>query len=549
MNIRSLVFLCIALIVVPGTIDAQELTPPPENMKEGFGSITPAQALAHVAFLASDQLEGRDTATHGMRIAREYCASQFSRFGLSFAGSLNSFHQFIEFMELEERPTTDVSVLSSDGARKLTRDQIVFSRGAAAGTMEAEMVFVGYGIEADDLDYNDFAGVDIKGKVVVVMAGQPFADEEIASRFAGFSKYMALMGLHERGAAAVIAGIEENPFGRRRRAERVSLGGDYIQQDRISSARRILSVPKLEGGQAGFPTIVVQDDVIKDILKSAGHDMDSIKAEINKNEKPNSFALEGVSLSVVKTVPSAGKMISSGNVVGMIEGSDPELKDEYIVIGAHLDHVGMNEHGYVFNGADDNATGSAGVLEIAEAFATNPVKPKRSIIFCLWTGEEKGLYGSRYFVRFPPVSQDKIKAYFNMDMIGRDVTLEKIQSGRSMFSRVPDLTEEDLPKLTAGSVSAQAEGLLDLMTGMNERHVGLRLAARASAEMSGGSDHAPFHGAGIPAFSFISGLHDDYHTPRDTAEKINAGKMAKTAQLVYLLAFNLAEMDEIPSFQ
>jgi hypothetical protein len=549
MKIKSLVYLVIALIVIPGGSFAQDITPPPENMKAGFDSITPAQALAHVAFLASDQLEGRDTASHGMRIAREYAATQFSRFGLTFVGSMDSYHQFIEFLEFEERTRTDISVVSSKGARKLTSDQIIFSRGAGSGTMKAEMVFLGYGIEADDLGYNDFADIDIEGKVVVVMAGQPFADAEKAKRFAGFNKYRPLMNLHERGAVAVIAGMEGNPFGNRRRPARVSLGGDYIQQDRISSTRRYLSVPKLEGGSSGFPTVVVKNEVIKDILSSAGHDMDSIKAEIDKNEKPNSFELNGMSLSVEKIVPSEGKPVSSGNVIGMVEGSDPELKDEFIVIGAHMDHVGMNEHGYVFNGADDNATGSAGVLELAEAFATNPIKPKRSIIFCLWTGEEKGLYGSRYFVRFPPVPLEKIKAYFNMDMIGRNVEWEKIQSGRSMFRNMKDLTEDDLPLLTRGSVSAQAEGLLDLMTSMNQKHIGLKLAASASAEMSGGSDHAPFHGAGIPAFSFISGLHDDYHQSTDTVEKINADKMAKTAQLIYLLAFNLADMDEVPAFK
>lgn len=126
MSFKSLVCLVVVLIVIPGFLFAQDLTPPPENMKPGFDSITPAQALAHVAFLASDQLEGRDTASHGLRIAREYAASQFSRYGLTFAGSMDSFHQFIDFLEFEERASTDVSVISSKGAKKLTSARSFF---------------------------------------------------------------------------------------------------------------------------------------------------------------------------------------------------------------------------------------------------------------------------------------------------------------------------------------------------------------------------------------------------------------------------------------
>jgi Zn-dependent M28 family amino/carboxypeptidase len=245
----------------------------------------------------------------------------------------------------------------------------------------------------------------------------------------------------------------------------------------------------------------------------------------------------------VKTTAKT-KLVQSPNVLGYIEGSDPELKKEVVVIGAHLDHLGKRGD-YIFNGADDNGSGSVGVMELAEAFALNPVKPKRSVLFALWTGEEKGLLGSRYYVTHPVYPLKKTVANINLDMISR--TWDKTRLKRISRMMGTKLSEEQLKKIDvenfiAVSYDANAKDIRQFMVD-NNQYVGLALYLRKTTSImsgGGGSDHMPFGMSKIPWAFFMAAMTKDYHQPSDSIEKISEKLMRNITRLSFLTAFSIA---------
>jgi Zn-dependent M28 family amino/carboxypeptidase len=232
-------------------------------------------------------------------------------------------------------------------------------------------------------------------------------------------------------------------------------------------------------------------------------------------------------------------------VVGYIEGSDPNLKNEVVVIGAHLDHNGVSGE-YIFNGADDNGSGSVGVLNLARAFASNPEKTKRTVVFCLWTGEEEGLLGSRYYVQNPLYPMDKTVAYFNMDMISRPYTEQNLNRMARMM-QIP-VDNEAFKKIKVSnflpvSFSAGA-GFADVVKNADQ-YVGLDLYLRESGENMergmGGSDHASFAFAKVPWFFVITSMHEDYHQTSDSVEKVRGEMIEKVSRLAYMTTYALAD--------
>ena len=219
------------------------------------------------------------------------------------------------------------------------------------------------------------------------------------------------------------------------------------------------------------------------------------------------------------------KEFISNNIIGFVEGTDPELKNEYVTVGAHLDHVKYGDK--VYNGADDNASGSVGVIEIAEAIAMNP--PKRSVIFLLFTGEEMGLIGSRYFLNNPPVPLDNIVANINLDMIGR--------TGRGL-----DQEKKEHILRYSSKVSPEFKKFVKKV---NKKTINWPLVYKEDKDSPGGSDHMSFLRKDIPAIFFFSGLHSDLHRPGDDADKIEYEKMQKICQLVYELTMELGKLDKI----
>lgn len=542
--VTALLFTC--------AVSAQEkLKPVPDNFKKGFDSIKAIDAFNYVYFLASDELEGRDTASQGMRIARNYVASLYSIWGLKPAGGNNSYHQYIDMQETLEGGEFWAQVTSSAGGAKFVNGvDYRAGRGGASGEVSAKVVFAGYGISAPDKNYDDFAGIDVKGKFVAILNGVPGEDRK-DSPFAGAGgrgkygfmyRYRELPALlKKKGALGVITiNLGDNSMRMRRMFGRgnqtppkpfqMRTDNAFVQGDKHTPPNRRISIPSLNRGSS-IVSITAFAKMADAILAPTGKTAAELKAQIDKNIKP---ASQDLTTKVTIHAETKGKKITSGNVLGMIEGSDPKLKNEVIVIGAHLDHLGVNSAGYVFNGADDNASGSAGVMELAQAFAINPIKPKRSIVFACWTGEEKGLLGSRYFVANQTLKGKKIVANINMDMISRDYDASAIERYKTRLPKDLKIDKNAISRMTGASSSAQAPWFKKIIEQVNKDYVGMIILARESAQLSGGSDHAPFHGAKIPAVGFMSAFHDEYHQPGDSIEKINAEKMELTLKVIYM---------------
>jgi hypothetical protein len=509
-------------------------------------------------FIAADELEGRDTATRGFTIARNYIKSLYKTWGIEPAGDKKgdsrAFEQRIDMVEVAIGKETRMEVEAGTNSAEFVW-QTDFTGGMGvdiAGVLDAPAVFAGYGLSAPDLDYDDFAGIDVKNKIVVTSFGKPGGDREdspfnapenrarFAGRYTPAEKCARLLA--GKGALALL--IVDEGVGR------VSNAGGYRQGSRIGSSRRSIIAPKLSGAAPRVPVFWVSTRVADSLFSRAGKTFVDVKEQIDNELEPHSMDLPSTNVQVHLDVSRKNTM--SANLLGMIEGSDPQLKNEFVIIGAHLDHVGMNEDGYVFNGADDNGSGSVGVLQIAKAMAANPVKPKRSILFAHWTGEEKGLVGSRFFVEYPTFPLANIVACLNLDMICKNTTLDAIKRQAEDFN----ITEEELSrypdepeKLFSAYTSSPSPVMADYAVNMARDYFDLIAVPLSSFPMLGNSDHFPFAERKVPSVFFNTEGHRDLHQPGDTVEKINSEKMAKLVKLTYLMAFTIADTAKRPEWK
>lgn len=294
-------------------------------------------------------------------------------------------------------------------------------------------------------------------------------------------------------------------------------------------------------GRNYAPTINITREMANLILENTGQTIDDLKKAIESTYKPASRELPGVRVSIESTAKT--NLVRTMNVIGYIEGSDPKLKDEYFVVGAHFDHLGRWED-YIFNGSDDNASGSVGVMAIARAIAMNPVKPKRSVVFCLWTGEEKGLLGSRYYVQNPTFPIEKTVGYLNYDMISRPFDQQTIGRYARMLKveGVEDLIEQIRPGYFVTVNATKDSGFYELQQEMN-KYVGLDLFIREPelGEGSGGSDHSSFAAVKKPFVYYMTSMHPDYHQPGDHPDKASGELLSRIARLGYLTVFAYAD--------
>jgi len=558
-----------------------ETQPVPDKVKHGFDSITAEDAVTYLKFISDDLLEGRDTGCDGYDIAALYAASLFELWGIKPAGDPESPRgDFRSMMMRGGAPPTSrmkrsyfqniafIETLGSEGvavvewqrgALKKTKtfkpDMDYSYYASETHSLTAPVVFVGYGIQEPSLKFDEYKNINVKGKIVMMLSeapgkkdpDSPFNKDELKEKYYPQRRFMRrsssskLSTPQELGAAAVLLvenSPEENPDVARRFLDSQAI---YDERPIFPGERRRISLLENVGqpmSRQSLPVIRISREMANDILALAGQNIEELKAKIEETLKSHSMPLEGVNFTVESEVDT--KLINSMNVLGYIEGSDPELKNEAVVIGAHLDHLGKRGD-YIFNGADDNGSGSVGVMEIAEAFAKNSAKPKRSVIFALWTGEEKGLLGSSYYVAHPFI--EKTYATLNLDMISRVYDKERLM----MISRRwgADIGKEVLEKIDVKryvslSYDAKAPDIEKIIR-ENNNYVGLHISIRTSEDASGGSDHAPFGRLNIPWAFFIAAMTEDYHQPSDSVEKVSPELMERIAKITYLTAFNLAD--------
>lgn len=474
--------------------------------QESVTALAPADVQYHVNHLASDSLQGRLSGTPGGDAAAEYITAEFKRLGLQPLGENQTYLQKFEFVggvELGNKNFLRTSRAGKDTTWALKTDFVPLSSSASSLLEKTEgLAFVGYGIAAEKSNYNDYAGLDVKGKVVVALRYSPAGDDPHSPlREFESARYKALHA-REHGAAALLLVIGKNDS----------------------------SLPALKfdraGGDAGLPVVYVTRRVASWLLQNSGHALDALQDSIDAAKTPRSFLI-AESNAQLETEVLKQKRVAA-NVIGMLPGTDTQWQKQAVIIGAHYDHLGRSSEGAldpdrvneIHNGADDNASGTSGILELAQYFAAAEHRPKRSLIFMGFAGEELGLLGSAHYTGQPTFPLEQTVTMINLDMIGRVKDSALVVQG---VGTAPNFTELVQRNNTELKLSLKKDGL-------------------------GPSDHSSFYQKNVPVLFFFTGLHDDYHRVSDDAEKINAPGTVQVLNLVVKIATEIANSDSLPVF-
>jgi hypothetical protein len=473
--------------------DPSALLPLPEPLRPGFAAIDEEELRFWVSFLASDELEGRDTAARGYDVAARFCASVLQRYGAKPAGDGGTYFQDFDVVRSEPDPeASGIELRDGPAPEKIGLEEIAVGAWAwNEVAWDVPWTFVGRGEGAESDRASDFRDVPVADRVVLILPPGGRRDHEARAALHAGAKRIAVIS-DDRVKLRIGMRTHEWP------AYRPERPGEQVQVVYISRA------------------------AADRLLRPRGVTVEKLRA-LGDGELPRFDLNAKLSLRRKET------KLHGRNVVGLAEGSDPVLRGQAVAVGAHLDHVGR--HGdQIFHGADDDASGSAGVLALARAFASGP-RPKRSVLLVLFTGEERGFWGSQWFVEHSPVPLPSIVAEIQLDMIGRN----EEHPGK--------VKPEDTINLAHVCGSRRRSMDLDRLIDVDNRYIGLEL--RRDAEMFyGSSDQVQFGERGVPVAFFFSGDHPDYHRPSDTADKINYPKMARIIRLTYAVARDLAERTE-----
>ncbi|HWC02201.1 MAG TPA: M20/M25/M40 family metallo-hydrolase [Methylomirabilota bacterium] len=469
-----------------------------------------ARLLGWTRDLSDPVMEGRAAGTPGADRAAAYLATEFRRAGLRPAGDAGGFLQPFEVLTgVRLADGTAVEVMAPGAAPRTFPGGTAFLpfTFSSDGDVTADVAFAGYGITALPLGHDDYAGLDVRGRVVLVMTGEPReTDPRGPFRPAEHFHYTELrhkvLNAREHGAAAVI--VVENP----------------VRADRLAALRG--ATPSW-----GIVAVSARRQVADALLAPAGLDLAGLRARIEQTRAPASRLLPGVRARIRLTL--LRDRGTTANVVGTLPGTDPALAAEAVVVGAHYDHLGRgspfslapDRGDAIHPGADDNASGTAALLGVAEAMARGGAG-RRSIVFVAFSAEELGLIGSTHYVGQPAVPLDRTVAMVNLDSVGR------LRDGR----------------LHAMGVDT-GQGLRDLV---EEAARGLPVQLTLRGDGIGSSDHTAFLNRERPVVFFFTGPHADYHRPSDTWNKIDADGLRTVATVAYRVVRALADRDERPSF-
>lgn len=490
-----------------------------QNISKALNTITTEKIKAHIDYLASDSMKGRYTPSPELELAAQYIQNEFKRYGIKPVN--NSYFQHVPVYSLSLGKENSATIFKNGEEKKLAfKTDIVPFEMSADTTIKASVAFVGYGITAPEYGFDDYKDIDVTGKIVFVLSHEPLEDKE-SSVFNGkkATKYSDITYKVENAIAHGAAGLIliTDPL-----THLLILPRGYPWPT-LTSAKNENKVVHL--GEASTNKKIPVFHIGKDgaeFLMGSMDSIESLQSAIDKSLQPHSFLIKNTFIEMRSSVIETD--LNCKNVVGFIKGTDDKIADEVVVIGAHYDHVGKERtpsagEDYIYNGADDNASGTTVLLSVAEALSKMKTKPRRSILFIAFTGEEQGLYGSKAYVKQPLFPLNKTVAMLNLDMVGRN-------SADSLFlesaSRSPELTQV---------VNKANEGInFTLLTGSNK--------------FSGGSDHAPFYYKNIPFVFFFAGLHDDYHTVRDNPDLVNPAKIGKVARLVFKTAWEISNSNQ-----
>jgi Peptidase family M28 len=496
-------------------------SPAPVTVPEAVKGITGRELGGHMQFLASDLMRGRDTASHETRVAGEYLASRLSAAGAKPGRDRgNGGETYFQALPLEVVTPlldgTSVSlVIEQNGSKRVLRCQLgvdvgFFPWGVAAAEIDAPVVFAGFGQVDSSQKIDDFEGIDVKGRFVLVFAGErPGTTRPAATitRAGRRGRRRSALGnasddrVLDGGALGIITIAA--PTG----------DGQPSPADAQARALEGFGRPAMMLGHAPatLPTLTFADP-IRDVIVKA--------TDLKPDSKPQT--LPGLRIQFKLAAKKESKQ--DFNVFGFFPGSDPEKAKEVVIFSAHYDHVGVDDRGEIYNGSDDNASGTSALLEIAEAFGDGP-RPARSVGFLWVTGEEKGLLGSRWFSEHTMLPDGyKIVADINLDMVSRN-------DGKTI-GITPSEKHADYSTLVPTACAAAKEE-------------GLAVKFDADA-FFGRTDSFNFARKGIPVIFFFNGVHDDYHQPSDDVSKADFEKAARVARAAYRLGWQVAQEKDAP---
>lgn len=542
MTHRPSTVLVIAGVAVAAFAAAGEETAP------GRDTIAASELRRDVFQLASDEMGGRLVGTAGNRQAAEFIAQRFEALGLMPIGDEGQyFHNFeLVVANLGGGNSFEAHVDSSEVRAELG-DDFYPERFSGSGRAKGSLVFVGFGIAAPSLDHDDYGTLDLTDRVVVVLDHEPGETEDDSVFDGPFSSEHArgvrkAREAQRRGASAVlfVSDLHNHAFP----------GSVRGKMDEVWPPR----LPRVPPYQLGawvsdirIPVMRVSVDLATRLFGSGGLSLVELAemAETDGGMSP----VERTDVIVELTATVERKMVPEKNVVGLIEGADPELRDEWVILCAHYDHEGTTNRG-IFRGADDDASGVAGLLEIAEAYSRasdRGKRPRRSVLFAAWNAEELGLLGAWAYTARPLRDLEDTVAVINLDMIGRHEEIPenagsrfrglKPQTADSNRNAVNLLGYSYSTDLQQAVVAANLEAALELRFRYDDNRSNLLRR----------SDHWPFLFSGVPAVFVHTGLHPDYHTERDDADKLDYEKMTRIVGLAHQLSWDLAQSDGRPA--
>jgi aminopeptidase YwaD len=463
---------------------------------KGNREVTVKELQDHIKYLSSDSLKGRLTGSPGDSLAAVYIESKLASYGfIPLAGD-----GFQRFKVTKRILPGKLNSLEINGVNYVPEKDFMPFAFSSDTTIESAVAFAGYGfsINNDSLKWDDFKNLDVKGKWVMILRGDPEPDNN-KSRFIPFSadRDKALLA-KDMGAAGVL--MVSGPL--------------FDQRDTIEPL-------STEGFSVGIPAIRIKRAVADLIISKSKNTVEALEKKLNDQRKPSSFE---ANITVKGQTQVLREMAPTRNVIMVLPGEDEKLKNEYVILGAHFDHLGMGGPGSssraldtigIHHGADDNASGVAMMLEIAQKFARTRGSHKRSIVCLSFSGEEEGLLGSKHFVGDPGINLSSVNAMINLDMVGRLNETHNLQI----------------------SGVGTAKGLKDLVYANSDTSL---LKLTLSEEGYGPSDQSSFYGKNIPVLFYFTGAHMDYHTPKDTWDKINYQGMVTISGLVFKMANDLA---------
>lgn len=558
-SLRSLRILPVLLFVFGTTLVSSKLfaqAPVASRLQPGFNAIRESDMRADLTFIAGDGLAGRMSLEPGDDAAAEWVVSEFSKAGLqpaaTDASGKRSFLQAVPLIEYKpDASATSLSLTRKDGTEQQWHAPAVSGSFRSNVDATGGLVYVGYGITAPELNYDDYANVDVRGKIVLLMEHEPQEDDpKSIFNGKGNTRYatsrVKLLNAQRHGAIAVLLMREPN-------ATHVPTSKRLANVLAGVTAKRLTPIPlqAIADDEVHIALMTVEPAVADELLEHAGATAKELQTAIDHDLKSHSREIAGAQLHL-QTKNSATRAATTYNVAGLLAGSDPALAAETLIVSGHHDHNGESEveeqngqrHRDIWHGADDNGSGTVGVVELAHAFAANPVKPKRSILFVVFASEERGLLGSYYMAEHPLRPLATTRAMVNFDMIGRD---EKPSPQTDGVMEIPADTTNRLNLVG----TLYSPDFLHVIERENE-HIGLTLDDRFERDTALGiffrSDQFPFILHDVPALWFFTGFHPDYHHVTDTVDKIDFEKMTKIVRLSYLTLFDIGDEKQTPKF-